>query len=97
MGRTGRRRWTTRSRSSSSTATFDTAGGLGQYAIGTFTADSSKSQTLSFAPSTVQGTLCGAAFQLDGLELRQVPEPSALILLASGLLGLLCYAWRRRR
>jgi hypothetical protein len=26
-----------------------------------------------------------------------VPEPSALALLASGLLGLLCYAWRKRR
>jgi len=26
-----------------------------------------------------------------------VPEPSTLVLLAAGLLGLLCYAWRRRR
>ena len=26
-----------------------------------------------------------------------VPEPSAIILLASGLLGLLCYAWRKRK
>ena len=25
------------------------------------------------------------------------PEPSALVLLASGLIGLLCYAWRKRR
>jgi len=26
-----------------------------------------------------------------------VPEPSTLVLLAAGLLGVLCYAWRRRR
>ncbi|MCX7424977.1 MAG: PEP-CTERM sorting domain-containing protein [Planctomycetia bacterium] len=33
-------------------------------------------------------------FQLTGLA---VPEPSTLALLASGLLGLLAYAWRKRR
>ena len=26
-----------------------------------------------------------------------VPEPSTLVLLAAGLAGLLCYAWRKRR
>ena len=26
-----------------------------------------------------------------------VPEPSTLALIASGLIGLLCYAWRKRR
>ena len=26
-----------------------------------------------------------------------VPEPSTIVLLASGLIGLLCYAWRKRR
>jgi len=26
-----------------------------------------------------------------------IPEPSTLLLLASGLVGLLCYAWRKRR
>jgi hypothetical protein len=26
-----------------------------------------------------------------------VPEPSSLVLLAAGLLGLLCYAWRKRK
>jgi hypothetical protein len=29
--------------------------------------------------------------------IRAVPEPSALATLAAGLLGLLAYAWRRRR
>ncbi len=28
---------------------------------------------------------------------QEIPEPSTLALLASGLLGLLCYAWRKRR
>lgn len=26
-----------------------------------------------------------------------IPEPSAMVLLATGLIGLLCYAWRKRR
>jgi hypothetical protein len=26
-----------------------------------------------------------------------VPEPGTIVLLAAGLLGLVCYAWRRRR
>lgn len=29
-------------------------------------------------------------------EYRAVPEPSCVVLLASGLIGLLCYAWRKR-
>ena len=33
----------------------------------------------------------------DNLTLSNVPEPSALALVVSGLLGLLCYAWRRRK
>jgi hypothetical protein len=32
-----------------------------------------------------------------GTGLSIVPEPGTLVLLATGLLGLLCYAWRRRR
>ncbi len=42
---------------------------------------------------------------LDGIEIEgrvhllynQIPEPSTLALLASGLVGLLCYAWRKRK
>ncbi len=31
------------------------------------------------------------------LYLDEVPEPSSIVLLASGLIGLLCYAWRKRK
>ena len=34
---------------------------------------------------------------LDAINLLAVPEPSTLVLLATGLLGLLAYAWRKRR
>jgi len=33
----------------------------------------------------------------NGGGLKEIPEPSTLALLAGGLLGLLCYAWRKRR
>lgn len=38
----------------------------------------------------------GGGLNLE-LRLTQVPEPSALVLLAAGLAGLLAYVWRRRR
>jgi hypothetical protein len=33
----------------------------------------------------------------DGIQAIQTPEPSTLVLLAAGLVGLLAYAWRKRR
>jgi hypothetical protein len=35
--------------------------------------------------------------QVDYVAAAPVPEPSTLVLLATGSLGLLCYAWRKRK
>ena len=44
------------------------------------------------------GTMVNAEADWGGFQLRAVvPEPSTLLLTASGLLGLLGYAWRRRK
>ena len=51
----------------------------------------------------VQGTsLTATGFEthldaVGSIVFTSTPEPSTLVLLASGLIGLLCYAWRKRR
>ncbi len=48
--------------------------------------------------SKVQLANIGTVARMDNLRVSSViPEPSMLALLATGLLGLLCYAWRKRK
>jgi len=46
----------------------------------------------AYNPVTFGNTNIVGTFRVDG-----VPEPSTLVLLAAGLVGLLAYAWRKRR
>ena len=45
------------------------------------------------------GVIIGTGTYADNvrLDISEVPEPSTLVLLASGLVGLLAYAWRKRK
>jgi hypothetical protein len=81
----------------STSANGYTAYSLGNnYVVGTVTANGS-GQILG-AWKTNGTTQWGGfnGFQLIG-SLAPVPEPSTLALLAAGLSGLLCYAWRKRK
>ena len=64
-------------------------GGVGQFAIGTFTADAS-SETITFS-SSLQDIISG----FDLRETAAVPEPGTLLLLSSGL-ATMFILWGRR-
>lgn len=66
-------------------------GGEGQFVIGTFTA-SGTSQVISF---TATATGIGASPQVNGFQLRVIPEPSTVILGIAGA-SLLLFARRSR-
>ncbi|MDQ8209637.1 PEP-CTERM sorting domain-containing protein, partial [Coraliomargarita sp. SDUM461003] len=61
-------------------------GGLGQYVIGTFTADAD-TQSFDFVLDTT--------WHVNAMQLRAVPEPSAYAAIA-GVLALACVVTRRR-
>lgn len=67
------------------------AGGLGQYVIGTFTADTT-TQTFNLLGSHNAGTTDST--QLNGFQIRAVPEPSQALL---AVLGVISIGLRRRR
>lgn len=69
--------------------TTNAAGGLGQYAVATFTADGT-TQDIDFRASTDENV----AAMLNGYQLRIVPEPSGILLAGIGMMAL---AGRRRR
>jgi hypothetical protein len=47
---------------------------------------------------TFNGSINGSCWNFDNVRLSSItPEPSTLVLLVTGLLGLLAYAWRKRR
>ena len=57
---------------------------------------SSLSGNLPFGANGYQGDPTTLSATVDNFGIA-VPEPSTLVLLATALLGLLAYAWRRRR
>lgn len=66
-------------------------GGVGQYVTGAFMADST-SEVFAFWPGSA-----GYGGQVNALQLRSIPEPSSVVLLVAGLLGLLAYARRKQK
>ena len=69
--------------------------GAGQYIIGIFTADAA-TQDIPFvgSPNSPYGRLpCLSAYQVRNVT---APEPSTLVLLAFGMMGVAAYVRRRR-
>ena len=61
-----------------------------------FTPNTTTTATLEFF-ETADPTTTYQGDMLDKVDVTQTPEPSTLILLGTGLVALLCYAWRKRK
>ncbi|MCL5945841.1 MAG: PEP-CTERM sorting domain-containing protein [Planctomycetes bacterium] len=91
----------TLSGSTSDSATIEYLGGNGtgtsggQFITGTFVADNSGTQTISMTPAPVTGGGYGMDAQINAFQLRTVPEPATLGLVAVGGLGLLLLKRRK--
>lgn len=74
-----------------------TSAGLGQYAVGTFTADAT-SEVITFSGSeNFIGWVNGLQLRNLGPAATGVPEPSTLTLLGMGAVCSVGYGWRRRK
>jgi hypothetical protein len=77
--------------------TSNADGGVGQYVIGTFMADAT-SQVVTFTGlAAPEHSTEIAGFQLRAIPSLPTPEPNTLFMAVSGLIGLLAYAWRKRK
>lgn len=82
------------------------SGNSAQTLLATFFVSDATTTSITFGPEAAgpSGTFDSAVGIYDGATLSEhftfgatTPEPSTLVLLASGLVGLLCYAWRKRK
>jgi hypothetical protein len=78
-------------------ANVGTGSGAGMWALADFNYDGE----VDGADLDIWKSKVGSSMGLSGGGMGQsasiVPEPGTLILLVTGLLGLLCYAWRKRK
>jgi hypothetical protein len=82
------------------TQDFTTDPGAGAFSLCTLTATATSAHSgllgVQFfadgAPTYTYGQV-----NIDKVSLTATPEPSTIVLAASGLIGLLCYAWKKRK